>query len=74
MDPILCNSNPARLKDVLQDGQLLGLVTGKDILKIAPHLFEILVDKIELREEDKKPVNKFSEDEGLCQNCGPFSF
>jgi len=58
---------------VMQDGQLLGLITGKDILKIAPHLFEMLVDKIELREEDKKPINKFSENEGLCQNCGEYS-
>lgn len=58
---------------VIQDGELLGLVTSKDVLKIAPHLFEILVDKIELREEETKPLNRFSEDEGLCHSCGEYA-
>ncbi len=39
---------------VVSDGQLLGLVTIKDLLKIEPDLFEILVQKFELREEERK--------------------
>ncbi|MEA3430372.1 MAG: CBS domain-containing protein [Nanoarchaeota archaeon] len=37
------------------DGErFIGFITGKDILKIQPELFEILADKIELREEERK--------------------
>ncbi|MFQ5475308.1 MAG: cyclic nucleotide-binding/CBS domain-containing protein, partial [Candidatus Nanoarchaeia archaeon] len=35
-------------------GGLVGYITGKDILKLQPQLFEILVDKIELREQERK--------------------
>lgn len=42
---------------VLHNGKFVGLVTMKDILKIEPDLYEILVEKIELREEERK-LNK----------------
>ncbi|MBU0461388.1 MAG: CBS domain-containing protein [Nanoarchaeota archaeon] len=35
-------------------GNLLGYITGKDILKLQPQLFELLADKIELKEQDRK--------------------
>lgn len=41
---------------VVQDGRLLGLVTVKDVMKIQPDLFEILIQKYELREERRKPT------------------
>lgn len=58
---------------VVSDGRLLGLVTMKDILKIEPDLFDILVQKFELREEARKPVNRITEGEGVCQVCGAYS-
>lgn len=58
---------------VVQDGKLLGLVTMKDILKIEPDLFEILVQKFDLREEARKPVQRIAEREGTCQSCGEYS-
>ena len=58
---------------VVSDGQLFGLVTMKDILKIEPDLFEILVQKFDLREESRKPVNRITEGEGVCQSCGSYS-
>ena len=41
---------------VMHQGKFVGLVTLKDILKIEPDLYEILVEKIELREAERKPV------------------
>lgn len=41
---------------VMHKGKFVGLVTLKDILKIEPDLYEILVEKIELREKERKPV------------------
>jgi signal-transduction protein with cAMP-binding, CBS, and nucleotidyltransferase domain len=58
---------------VVSDGRLLGLVTMKDVLKIEPDLFDILVQKFDLREETRKPVNRITEGEGVCQSCGNYS-
>jgi len=41
---------------VMHDGKFVGLVTLKDILRIEPDLYEIMVEKIELREKERKPV------------------
>ncbi|HLF54458.1 MAG TPA: CBS domain-containing protein [Candidatus Nanoarchaeia archaeon] len=41
---------------VMHEGKFVGLVTLKDILRIEPDLYEILVEKIELREEERKPL------------------
>jgi hypothetical protein len=45
----------------------------KDILKIQPQLFELLVDKFEIREEESKPLHTEPEDEGVCQMCGKYA-
>ncbi|MBU0614856.1 MAG: CBS domain-containing protein [Nanoarchaeota archaeon] len=58
---------------VVDDGQLMGLLTLKDVLKIEPQLFELLVEKFELREEENKPINRQSADEGVCNECGEYS-
>jgi len=39
---------------VMNRKTMVGFLTGKDILKLQPHLFEILADKIELREWERK--------------------
>ena len=44
---------------VYAEGQFAGLITMKDILRVEPDLFEILVEKIELREIERKPVKKY---------------
>ncbi len=41
---------------VLHEKKFVGLVTLKDVLKIEPDLYEILVEKIELREPGRKPL------------------
>jgi len=54
---------------VMEGDKLLGLLTGKDILKIEPQLFELLAEKIELREASRKPLGI---SEGNCEDCGEF--
>lgn len=56
---------------VVNNKRMVGLVTGKDILKFEPHLFEVLVDKLELREEERKL--KLKTKEGVCDACGRYS-
>jgi len=58
---------------VVQDNKMIGLLTLKDILKIEPDLFDILVEKFELREEERKPICKIGEKEGLCNTCGEYT-
>lgn len=56
---------------VLDKGKFVGFLTIKDILKIQPQLFELIVEKFELREESRKPV--FGGEEGVCEVCGNYS-
>lgn len=65
--------NNIRHLPVMQDGKFYGLVTTKDILKIEPDLFELMVDRIELKEEKRKPIYNISEREGICELCGEYS-
>ena len=58
---------------VIHQNKLVGLLTMKDILKIEPQLFEILVEKIRLREESRKPINKINDEEGICELCGEYA-
>ena len=39
---------------VLDRGKFLGLITMKDVLRIEPELFDILVEKLDIREEERK--------------------
>lgn len=52
--------------------KLVGLLTIKDILKIQPQLFDLLVDKIVLREEEQKLTSSRYPLEGTCDNCGQY--
>ena len=45
-----------RMLPVLDGKELIGLLTVKDILKIEPQLFELLAEKLVLREEERKPI------------------
>jgi len=58
---------------VVSNGEMVGLLTLKDVLKIEPQLFDLLVEKFELREEERKPINNQPEKEGVCQECGKYS-
>lgn len=58
---------------VMKNGNMEGLLTLKDILKIEPQLFDLLVEKFELREAERKPIHRFIPTEGVCQACGEYS-
>ena len=58
---------------VVNNNAMIGLLTLKDILKIQPQLFDLLVEKFEVREEKKKPINRIIPEEGVCQACGNYS-
>ena len=58
---------------VADGSNFLGLITLKDILKIEPDLFDILVEKFEVREEERKPLYTQPEKEGVCELCGKYS-
>ena len=45
-----------RMLPVVNDNEVIGLLTVKDILKIQPQLFELLAEKLILREERRKPI------------------
>ena len=57
----------------VENGKMVGLLTLKDILKIEPQLFELLVEKFELREETRKPISRIIEREAICQGCGAYA-
>ena len=68
----LMRDHDIRHVPVAQGKKLLGLLTLKDIVKIEPHLFEILIEKMDLREESRKPVNRPRPQEGVCNLCGEY--
>ncbi|MCH9030582.1 MAG: CBS domain-containing protein [Bacteroidetes bacterium] len=58
---------------VVENNEMVGLLTIKDILKIEPQLFDLIVEKFELKEESRKPINSIIPTEGICQECGEYS-
>lgn len=58
---------------VMHKGEMLGLLTLKDILKIQPQLFDILVEKFEIREEERKVAPIVGGSEGICETCGNYT-
>ena len=57
---------------VIHKKELIGLLTEKDILKIEPQLFDLLVEKIRIREPSKlRAIKKYVE--GECENCGNYA-
>lgn len=57
---------------VVDNGKMVGLLTLKDILKIEPQLFELLVERFELKEETRKPINRVIQNEAICHGCGAY--
>ena len=65
--------NNIRHLPVVENNEMVGLLTIKDILKIEPQLFDLIVEKFELREESRKSINRIIPEEGICQACGEYS-
>ncbi len=56
---------------VIENDEVLGLLTEKDVLKIEPSLFDVLVEKFRIREEKTKLIGRYQE--GECESCGNYS-
>jgi CBS domain-containing protein len=67
---IRMRDNNIRHLPIVDGGNIIGLLTLKDILKIQPELFDLLVEKFEIREEEHKPVKGRNT---VCEICGAFS-
>ncbi len=63
---IMADRNVRRLP-VVNDGELVGLLTYKDVLKIAPQLFDLFVEKFRIREHRDECGD------GVCNKCGTYS-
>ena len=68
----LMKDHDIRHLPVADGKKLVGFITIKDILKIQPQLFENLVDKMRIAEEDRKMTQVGKPREGICQSCGNF--
>lgn len=66
---VLMRDNNIRHLPVVHKHRLVGYLTIKDVLKIQPQLFEIIVEKFELREEQNKPLG-VGPGEEICDVCG----
>ncbi len=56
---------------VLDAGRLVGFLTMKDVLKLQPQLFELIVEKYDVREAELKPSARFML--GDCDLCKSYS-
>ncbi len=70
---IKLRDNNIRHLPVTVDNELKGFLTLKDILKIQPELFDIVVEAIEIREENEKPLESQNFQSGICDGCHNFS-
>jgi signal-transduction protein with cAMP-binding, CBS, and nucleotidyltransferase domain len=70
---LIMKKKSVRQLPVVDGERLIGLLTIKDVLRIQPQLFEMVAEKIALREEEQKMSN-VSNLEGACDFCGVYSY
>ena len=63
---ITMRDEEVRRLPVLHNKKPVGLLTAKDILRIEPSLFDLMVEKMNIREADDKPITML----GKCESCG----
>jgi len=51
---IIMKDNNVRRLPVIDNGKLVGLLTLNDVLKIEPDLFDLYVEKLDIKEEERK--------------------
>ena len=57
---------------IIERGNIVGIVTDRDILTVSPGLNTILADLIEMNREQTMPITPEPEG-GICEYCGTFS-
>ncbi|MBR9675688.1 CBS domain-containing protein [Candidatus Woesearchaeota archaeon] len=66
--------NKRHLPVVEENGELVGMLTMKDVLRVQPQLFGLIYEGMRIREEARKPIWQTSKEEGICEACGNFSY
>lgn len=66
---VIMRDNNIRHLPVMYKGKIEGYLTIKDVLKIQPQLFEIIVEQFELRDEQNKLLG-VGPGEEICEVCG----
>lgn len=67
---IMGRSNIRRLP-VIEKGRLVGIVSNKDILAVAPSQIEVLRELVAMQEEPENVPREVPE-RGACENCGDY--
>jgi CBS domain-containing protein len=69
----LMRDNEVKRLPVVKNGKLLGLLSERDVMRVAPAIFEIEFEEGELSKplpvESKEATAEF---EGVCENCNEF--
>jgi signal-transduction protein with cAMP-binding, CBS, and nucleotidyltransferase domain len=58
---------------VVEGKKVVGVLTLKDVLKIQPQLFDLLIEKIDIENDKKRPIHNVKEKEGICEICGEYT-
>jgi len=67
---IMAKYNIRRLP-VIENGKLVGIITNKDILAIAPEQIEVLRELVAMKQEGESMPKEVPE-KGTCENCGDY--
>ncbi len=70
---LMKKNNVRHLPVVDSENNLIGYITLKDILRIQPQFYELIIDKLKIREAERKPLYKANGKGGRCTNCGYYS-
>ncbi len=63
------NQKDVRRMPVVNNNEIIGLLTIKDILAVEPQLFNNFLDKLDIREHKEIMLNIV---QGTCTNCGTY--
>lgn len=62
----------AKTLPVMEGKKVVGMLALKDVLKIQPSLFEIWVEKMNIKDAKNKPIFSANPKEGICEACGEY--
>jgi CBS domain-containing protein len=68
----LMREHDVRHLPVIHENKLAGFITLKDVLKLQPQLFELIAEKYEIREAERKPMLR-DDVSGECDVCKNYS-
>lgn len=60
-----------RRMPVISKGEVVGILTHTDIVRVAPSLIDILSERVKMRETEPRPDVGISV--GMCESCGNYS-